>query len=758
MFTIYYADCLGREDNCLYPHKADVTDAESLKQAVGHDYVCATYKYSYRSNANFITSNCLAVEFDNEHSENPEDWITPEDLRAAFPDVTIGIHYSRHHMKEKNGKPPRPKFHAFMEIDEITDPDAYKAMKERVAKVYPYADPKALDAARFFYGTKEPQVDYFPGSKKLNDILEEVEEDFDEGMNQGEYGSYTIKEGSRNATMSRFAGRVVKRYGWNDTSHSIFISEAAKCEPPLPDDELDKIWRSARKFEKVVTAQEGYVPPEQFNATRPVGPAGCLKPEDYSDIGQAKVLSREYGDEICFNPATDFFRYNGTFWEESKEAALGATIEFLDQQLADAELLMFTTKQAVLNSGADEAALTGGKKAISGLSGDQMQLLFEYLSAVQYHKFVMGRRNVKFIKSAMEAAKPMVGVDLTELNADPLLLNTPQASYRLTDGLEGWQEHNWQDHCTKVTAVDPGDQGEALWQDALNKTFLNDQELIDYVQEVVGLAAIGKVYVEAMIIAYGEGRNGKSTFWNTIAKVLGGYAGNVSADTLTVGCRRNVKPEMAELKGIRLALAKELEEGMRLNTSVVKQLTSTDDIYGEKKFCKPASFTPSHTLVLYTNHLPKVGATDAGTWRRLIVIPFNAVFEGKSDVKNYADFLFEHAGPAVLSWIIDGARRIIDKDFHLTNPKVVQDAIDAYRSQNDWMGEFLEDCCEIDPTYREKSGELYQEYRAYCQRMGEYARSTADFYGALAQRDFERHRTKTGVLVLGLRIKSEFGT
>ena len=102
-------------------------------------------------------------------------------------------------------------------------------------------------------------------------------------------------------------------------------------------------------------------------------------------------------------------------------------------------------------------------------------------------------------------------------------------------------------------------------------------------------------------------------------------------------------------------LAKELEEGMRLNTSVVKQLTSTDDIYGEKKFCKPASFTPSHTLVLYTNHLPRVGATDEGTWRRLIVIPFNAVFSGKSDQKNYGDFLYENAGPAVLAWIIEGA-------------------------------------------------------------------------------------------------------
>ena len=754
MFNIYYADCIGREDNCLYPHKVDVTDEASLEQAVSRDYVCAEYKNHYRSKANFINSNCLAVEFDNDHSENPDEWVTPQDLQNAFPDVTMGIHYSRHHMKKKNGKPARPKFHAFLEIEPTTDGEAYKAMKEQVAEIFPYVDPKALDAARFFYGTQNPKVEYIPGTKKLNELLNE--EDFDAGMNKGTYGSYVIKEGSRNATLSRFAGRVVKRYGWNDTSHKIFLDEAAKCEPPLSDEELTKIWRSAGKFEKVVTKEEGYIPPEKFNIAKLAGPAGCLKPEDYSDIGQAKVLSHEYGDEICFNPATDYFRYNGTYWVESKEAALGATMEFLDQQLADAELLVFSTRQAFLNAGGDEAALGGGKRAMNGLSDDLLKLALEYLSALAYQKFVMGRRNIKYIRSAMEAAKPMVGVKLEELDADPLLLNTPSASYRLADGLDGMQEHNWKDYCTKVTTVEPGDKGKALWLDALYKTFLGDMELIDYVQEVVGLAAIGKVYMEAMIIAYGEGRNGKSTFWNTVARVLGGYAGNVSADTLTVGCRRNVKPEMAELKGVRLALAKELEEGMRMNTSVVKQLTSTDDIYGEKKFCKPASFTPSHTLVLYTNHLPKVGATDEGTWRRLIVIPFNAVFEGGGDVKNYSDYLFENAGPAVLSWIIEGARRIIAKDFHLTNPKLVQDAINDYRGQNDWMSDFLEECCEIDPSYREKSGELYQEYRAYCMRIGEFARNTTDFYGALAQRDFERRRFKQGVLIKGLRIKSEF--
>ena len=72
----------------------------------------------------------------------------------------------------------------------------------------------------------------------------------------------------------------------------------------------------------------------------------------------------------------------------------------------------------------------------------------------------------------------------------------------------------------------------------------------------------------------------KSTFWNAIARVLGSYSGTISADALTVGGKRNVKPEMAELKGKRLVIAAELEEGVRLNTSIVKQLCSTDeDVY-----------------------------------------------------------------------------------------------------------------------------------------------------------------------------------
>ena len=83
MFTLYHADVTGNPGNCSYPHKVEVTDAASLQAAVCHDYVCAEYRNNYRNGENFIGSDCLPVDCDNDHSEDPADWITPEDVAAA---------------------------------------------------------------------------------------------------------------------------------------------------------------------------------------------------------------------------------------------------------------------------------------------------------------------------------------------------------------------------------------------------------------------------------------------------------------------------------------------------------------------------------------------------------------------------------------------------------------------------------------------------------------------------------------------------
>lgn len=748
-FTLYHSDSREMPGNCTYAHRVEVTGKDALVQAVSHDYVCAEYRDGYRSNDNFLGSDCLPVDCDNDHSDDPEAWVYPSDVANAFPGVAFAVHYSRNHMKVKAGKAARPKFHVFFSIDRITDAGQYSELKKLVNTIFPYFDTKALDAARFFFGTQKPEVEIFDGPMTLSTFL--ADDDFDRDMDLGSYGDVVIPEGSRNATLSHYAGRILKRFGNTEEAHTHFAEVAACCQPPLEQSELDTIWRSAQRFYGKVAAQEGYIPPEQYNQDLQ------LKPSDYSDVGQATVLAREYEGKLRYSPSTDFLVYNGRFWEESKPKAQAVAQELTTRQLEEAETEIKKATDELMKNGAWELlASMGPKKAAAVFNAEQARSFQKYENATTYRNFAIKRRDSKYISAAMKEVHPMVEIDQKALDADEYLLNTPSATYDLRVGLSSAQDHNAADLITKQTTVDPSDEGMEIWEDALSTFFCGDKDLIRYVQDIAGLSAIGKVCVEGLIIAYGEGRNGKSTFWNTLSRVLGTYSGNMSADTLTVGCKRNVKPELAEVKGKRLIIAAELEEGMRLNTSNVKQLCSTDEIYAEKKYKDPFSFVPSHTLVLYTNHLPKVGALDDGTWRRLIVIPFNAKIEGASDIKNYADYLYEKAGGAILKWIMAGAKRVIGKKFDIKKPAVVDEAIRKYKENNDWLTHFLDDCCEIDPSFSAKSGDVYNAYRSYCMQVGEYIRSTSDFYTALECAGFDRKRSKTARMLFGLQLKSDF--
>lgn len=744
-FTVYSADCIGNSGNCLYPNKNVVTDKESFIAATKMDHVTAKYKGNYRSKDNFESSDCIPLDCDNDHSENPEDWLTPFDIALSIPGVVFAASYSRHHNLPKGDKSARPRFHVFFPIPKVTDGEEYAAMKRKIADAFPYYDTNALDSARFLYGNDSDEVEFYEGDKTILDYLEEDDfADFDASLEQ-------VPEGQRNSTMSHIAGKIIKRYGNTEDAYQIFLKKAELCNPPLPESELKVIWRSASKFGKKVSNQEGYIPPEQYNSD-------CrLKPEDFSDVGQATVLATEYKDILRYSPSTDYMVYNGSFWEESKPKSQGVSQDLTERQLAEAETEMKKAMDELVKNGGMEILVSvGSKKAVQMFNKQQAHAYEMYEDAVAYKKYAIKRRDTKNIAATLKEARPMLEVEQRNLDADEFMLNTPTLTYDLRQGTKYPLEHRPEHFITKQTTVDPSSDGADIWAAALDTFFLKDIDLIDYVQRMVGLSAIGKVYVEALIIAYGEGRNGKSTFWNVIARVLGTYSGNISADMLTVGCRRNVKPELAEAKGKRMLIAAELEEGMRLNTANVKQLCSTDEIYAEKKYKDPFSYTPTHTLVLYTNHLPKVGAIDKGTWRRLIVIPFDAKIEGSADIKNYADYLFEKAGGAILTWVIEGARKVIADNYKIDPPQKVRDAIEHYKESNDWLSYFLSERCELDPAYVAKSSEVYNEYRIFCTQVGEFTRSTTDFYTALETVGFERYRDRKGRYIKGLRLKTDF--
>ncbi len=745
--TLYASTTIGDAKNCIYPNKHVIDDARGLAKIVGFDHVCGEFKNHYRSKQNFISSNVDVFDNDNEHSDDPNEWIHVEDYEFIFGNVNYVVVPSRNNLKVKDGKTTRPRHHVYFPHKPFTTVDECESFKQKIYNRYKFFDPAALDAARFIYAnpTLNANIIWHEGACSIDETLKDPIDLFAVFDDDSEL----IHSGSRNSSMSKIAARLVKRYGNTAQAKQLFLEYAERCTPPLSDSELGSIWRSALRFGERISQEPDYVPPEQY------GQQFMLEPDDYSDMGQALMLAKEYGDVLRHSDSTDFMVYNGSFWEESTSKAQGITQTLTERQLTEAQDAVDAAMNEMGANGALQTLLNlGAKKAVNQFSPKQRNSYDKYEKALAYQKYALKRRDSRYIWAALKEVKPLIPIEQKQLDVDEFLLNTPSYSIDLKTGET--REHSSKDYVTKQTLVDPSGMGADLWLDAVDTFFKGNRELIDYVQKIVGLSVIGKVYVEALIIAYGEGRNGKSTFWNTIARVLGTYAGTISADILTVGCRRNVKPELAEARGKRLLIAAELEEGMRLNTSNVKQLCSTDEITAEKKYKSPFAYTPSHTLVLYTNHLPRVGAIDKGTWRRLIVIPFNAKLEGDTDIKNYADYLFTQAGGAVLAWIVEGARKVIADNYNIKPPQIVEEASSQYREDNDWFNRFMETCCDIGDEYTEKSGQLYSEYRAYCSRMGEFARSTTDFYGVLEQAEFPRKRTSKGVLVLGLKLKSEF--
>ncbi len=744
MFTIYKSNVLQMEANTRYPFKVEINNKNDMLNAFTKDYVCACYKDNKRSNSNFLSSDCLAMDCDNTHSENPEEWVDIDDVKNTFAGVSFGVHYSRNHMKEKGGKAARPKFHILFPIDEVTSFEEYKELKQKVYAVFPFFDNGAMDAGRFFFGTEDPVVDFIEGTINLTSFLKEVEAgNFDEHMDT------SIKEGERNAYLSRFASRVLIKYGNSDEAYNAFIERNEKCVPPLEEHELKTIWNSALRFYEKIASSPSYVPPSEYNDSK------SYKPTDYTDVGQAKVLAEHYQNAIRYSASTHFLCFRENYWEESNIAAHAVVHDLTEKQLSEADKLMFASIKKMDNTGASELVATKGKKAIEFMTDIQKEAYQEYLDAQAYKKFVLGRRESKNITSTLNEVKPMIEIKPSELDSDPFLICTPKGTYDLRVGLESLRPNEASNFITKITAASPSDKGKDIWLNCLNKIFATDPELIDYVQLICGLAAIGKVMVEGMIIAYGSGGNGKSTFWNAIFRTLGLYSGKISADTLTTQCRRNTKPEMAEAKGKRLLIASESEQGARLDESMIKVLCSTDEIEAEKKYKDPFHYVPCHTLVLYTNHLPRVSGIDDGIWSRLFVIPFNNKLRGGADdVKNYADFLFENAGEYIMKWIIEGAKKVIDLKYNLPMPVVVEKAIKEYREQNNWFHHFIEDCCELDPKAQVSSNELYIAYRKYCQETGEFVRSTTEFYATLEKNGYKRVLIKRIKYIKGLNLVS----
>lgn len=446
-----------------------------------------------------------------------------------------------------------------------------------------------------------------------------------------------------------------------------------------------------------------------------------VRPDDFSDVGNMETFSTLNAGRLLYTDSRGWLCWDGLRWVADDHQAHERAVLFSQAMLDDARGRYKTALHAQAEAKAQE----------------NMEAVEQFTAMVKAEKAYLDHANrtraERRIKAILELAKHRCVIDPARLDANPAELNTPTGIVNLVTG--EIRPCDRSALCTKVTACAPGTTDAKMWIDFLKIVTEGDGPLMGFLQQVAGAALFGKVYHEGIILAYGGGRNGKSTLFNALAAVLGDYAGTLDISVLTTD-RQNRGAALATLRGKRLVVAGELEEGKRLSASVLKQISSTDPLTIEEKYRSPETLTPSHTLVLYTNHLPRVGSTDDGTWRRLTVAPFNARITGGTP--NYAAKLVEEAGPAILAWALQGAKLFAQNGYTFQIPDIVAELTEEYREREDWLSNFLQECCTLEPNARAPAGELYQLYREWAERSGDYVRRDVEFVSALEGRGFSR--------------------
>lgn len=345
------------------------------------------------------------------------------------------------------------------------------------------------------------------------------------------------------------------------------------------------------------------------------------------------------------------------------------------------------------------------------------------------------------MKSAIEAAvglaKKMLTVNENQIDRNPWLLNCLNGAVDLRTGVI--KAHDPDDFITKLVPLDYDPTARsAAWDTVIARVTLEEEmttrPLARFLQRWFGYCATGSTREQSFVVHYGQGSNGKSTILDTVAEVMGDYA-STGAPGLLVGNGRDRHPtEIADLFGRRMVTSHETGEGGHLKEDMVKQLTGSDKVKARFMRADFFEFDPTHKLQLLTNYKPIIKGQDNGIWRRVLLMPYMARFASSEEVSSGRAHFVKDTRIAerlkgeiqgVLTWVVEGARIWFQDG--LQPPDAVLAASRDYQAEQDRVGQFVTECCELGRGFETPIGGdfggIYEGYRAWCGEGGFHALS-----------------------------------
>lgn len=509
--------------------------------------------------------------------------------------------------------------------------------------------------------------------------------------------SQPIAEGGRNNALTSIAGRM-RRMGatgaeLRDSLHEV---NEAQVDPPLEDAEVDSIAASVSRYEP--------------------SPEGRLL-STLNDVGNAHRFVERFGKALRYVPQRSSWlcwRDGRWRWDETKQVIEAAKC-CAHQLQRNAETI------------ADEST----RKQIRRFANQSLnltRLLATVTTASSDHDVV---------------------VPLAQLDPDPMLLGVANGYVDLRAG--SFHEPDpgvLITHCSPAV-YDPNAECPKFLE-FLTQVMGGDAEMVAFLQRVAGYALTGRTDEQRMLFFYGGGSNGKSTFVNTLLKLLGEYGAQASQGLLVARRQpRTQTNDLARLYKKRLVVSSEVDEGSFLDEALVKDMTGGEVITARLLYQENFEFRPEFKLIMCGNHRPVIRNHDDGIWRRVVLVPFEIKIASDQRDLELATKL-EAELPGILNWAIEGA--IAWHESGLKVPEKVARASEAYRGDMDVLADWIAERCDVGEGYVGKASGLWSDYSEWSRSNPVVELKSPSFAAKLAER-FKKKRNQDGIVYCGIALK-----
>lgn len=555
----------------------------------------------------------------------------------------------------------------------------------------------------------------------------------------------TFAKGERNDQLFRLAASL-QAQGLSDDAitAAVHAENDSKCNPPLGKREVDSIIKSATKYQKGHEESEESLPEDlddlsegAITEKRIISKLYALHAVDSKrytrdDIGAANLLSDVLKGVCRYNAtAKEWFRYDGSVWSID----LGG--------LEVRRLTKIVSK-----------ALIRYSLAFSETDDKYMKWAFRWNESRVRNNIVTDARDLAYFRNE-------------DLNADDMILNLQNGVLRFSDdGKVQFSDHDASLLLSQLANVEYAPDARCeRWERFIQEIMQDDEGKIRYLQKLSGICLTGNTELECMWYAFGATtRNGKSTYVETLCKLLGTYAASIRAETLAQkqnNDSRTASPDIAKLAGKRLVIASEPPKRMLLDTALLKSMTGRDTMTARFLHESEFSFIPKFKLICNTNYLPVVTDQTVFKSERVKVIKFDRHFEAAEQDRQLKNRLqAREALSGILNWCIEGWK--LFREEGLTEPDAVKAATEEYANGSDKIQNFFNDQLVTDEKSNIAVKDLYELYTAWCNDNGYHAENKGNFLADIRTRTvFRASGTINGKsvrnVIRGYRVPSEGG-